>query len=118
MGYCENCETEVIGLCKEINSNGDMIIIDDDGDEINMDEAFFKEITNPHNFVGKRISFYYSSTILCSIEEIGPEDKQVNMAICCHNYMITSKRMLKKLKESFKSTVTETQEDGNIELPM
>ena len=50
-------------MCKEIRDN-DLIIVDDEGEEINMDSLFFKDVSNDYlkQFIGKRISFYYKNS--------------------------------------------------------
>ena len=98
-------EVEVVGLCKEIRDN-DLIIVDDEGEEINMDSGFFKDVSNDYltQFIGKRISFYYknprnSTDNLFKIDIISDEEKQTCL---CHNYsqgnyMMTQRRVLEKL---------------------
>jgi hypothetical protein len=83
-------EVEVVGVCLKFE-DGDLII-NDDGDLTNMDSSFFNEVDRKmilSTYIGKRVSFYYSSRLTDSgkkfdIMEISENDKQT--CICYNHY--------------------------------
>lgn len=84
---------EVVGVSKGINSLGELVIIDDDGDDITMDPSFFQYVPYDTRFNDERISFFYyrvdrdgeEPRVHYDIFKMSDTDKQIHL---CHNVFI------------------------------
>lgn len=73
-------ENEVIGVVKNV-SNNLIVIVDDEGDEIEMEGFLFSHEIN--KFIGKRVSFYYNENGNW-IDEV---DNDVKANCLCYNHI-------------------------------
>jgi hypothetical protein len=96
-------EREIVGSCLGFNTENDLIILDDDGDEINIDNTFFTKDQIEQvieNYKNKRISFFYND-LGYDIKIIDLQEKQTCL---CHNhvlgnYYLTETRIVEKLNQ-------------------